>query len=578
MKSTQTRRVSSGGLGVVCLFFVAALGPAPAAWGQGAGCLDNAQTLGRTVREVKVVTRWGAVPSEPLPLRPGQTIAQGDIARTNTAVSQALSSDGLQSNARFAVTYVDSCVRAVGQDSADVIVRPFTLRLGMGNIAENLLALPRSNKATVQDASPPRLTTLKPTIDANTDREYGVSLTGGIDVDLAKLTTNTALTLKANGQKSLDQSFYAGDVSFGFKLLRPLKIFTSAQLEGTYSATEDPRAAGQLTREALSVSGSLGLQPSRGALSHIDLGGSFASSSNDFVPGAADAAMMDLDEQIFDGRVIFSGRIGGGFTRLALWGNYADPKEDAGAYRRIAATLGYANEIPITLNQTIGLELLVGAGTASDDTPDYARFFGGNELGNFLNDATDSQTFTAFPAGPLLRSTGTRQADVRTAAGLGRGGTSYWHVNLDVSLPIKALSRPLIPKVEVAPNLTLNELLKRQVQSGESFLVVELQSQGLSREKAEARAKEIMKQIQRPVDYIADYANLYAIRPLFMFDVMRLDADDLVRNRTRVAAGAGIQLLIVVARFEAGYMRAIRRAEGDAKGNFIVRLSFMNLF
>ena len=52
---------------------------------------------------------------------------------------------------------------------------------------------------------------------------------------------------------------------------------------------------------------------------------------------------------------------------------------------------------------------------------------------------------TDFPVGPLIRSFGQAQAASLSA----RGGTSYLHLNLNVSLPVPGLSRSLIPNVPI---------------------------------------------------------------------------------------------------------------------------------
>jgi hypothetical protein len=48
--------------------------------------------------------------------------------------------------------------------------------------------------------------------------------------------------------------------------------------------------------------------------------------------------------------------------------------------------------------------------------------------------------------------------------------------------------------------------------------------------------------------------------------------------QTRFAFGGGIQLTVVVAKFEIGYMRSLHCYDGDQYGNIIARLVFQNLF
>jgi hypothetical protein len=48
--------------------------------------------------------------------------------------------------------------------------------------------------------------------------------------------------------------------------------------------------------------------------------------------------------------------------------------------------------------------------------------------------------------------------------------------------------------------------------------------------------------------------------------------------QTRYAAGAGIQVTLVVVKFEAGYLRTLRRLNGDPKGAWMARMTFVNIF
>jgi hypothetical protein len=187
-----------------------------------------------------------------------------------------------------------------------------------------------------------------------------------------------------------------------------------------------------------------------------------------------------------------------------------------------------------------------------------------------------------------------------------RGGASYWHANLNVTLPIPKLSCPLIPAIALFNEVpmqnreanpcrierppagikTLKDSVKGAVVSGESFLVDNLASElvekGMDADAAEAEAKvqaaKVFRSVAPAMRYLAEKANLYAVKPLLMFDVGRVGDAGLANQRSRVAIGGGIQVVIAVARFEAGYMRGVRRLPGDPRGNFIARLVFQNLF
>jgi hypothetical protein len=160
-------------------------------------------------------------------------------------------------------------------------------------------------------------------------------------------------------------------------------------------------------------------------------------------------------------------------------------------------------------------------------------------------------------------------------------------VSLNVSVPIPPWSRPLIPNevvesiedAEGTPqDVTLKEVLKKQVAQGQRLLRSSLVRQGVTPDDATAQARDTWKEIQPVADFIADQANLFAVKPLLMLDVAQISGAADGDSRVRVALGGGLQLTVVVARFEIGYLYAVQRAPGDDRGNLFVRLTFQNLF
>jgi hypothetical protein len=109
-------------------------------------------------------------------------------------------------------------------------------------------------------------------------------------------------------------------------------------------------------------------------------------------------------------------------------------------------------------------------------------------------------------------------------------------------------------------------------------MVEVLKKEGKTQEQAQQEADQIIAELQPAMNFIADHANVYAVKPLFMLDAARLWTPDTADKRTWVAVGGGVQLTIVVAKFEAGYLRTVRRTVGEDKGNFVLRLVFQNLF
>jgi hypothetical protein len=62
-----------------------------------------------------------------------------------------------------------------------------------------------------------------------------------------------------------------------------------------------------------------------------------------------------------------------------------------------------------------------------------------------------------------------------------------------------------------------------------------------------------------------------------MFDVGRDRMRGAIDDRTRFDAGGGLQIDLVLARIEIGYVAALRPLPGDGRGNFVARL-FMKRF
>jgi hypothetical protein len=332
------------------------------------------------------------------------------------------------------------------------------------------------------------------------------------------------------------------------------------------------------------LGGSVGFRPRVEPFKQITLGAAYRWSRNDLASGAVPEVAT---ENAGEGRVVADGYLAGGFLRLAGWGDVAAPAGNLESYQRVAGMVAYEKEFAIALNQTIGVEAVASGGHAWGTPPEYARFFGGNSAKSFLYDARDSPTLTSFPRGPLIRSFGEGQAGVNTGSGGIRGGTSFWGVSLNVSIPIPPWSRPLIPNEVVDAladpdgtqhDVTLKDVLKRQVAQGERLLKSSLTRQGLSPEEATAQARGTWKEIQPVADFIADQANLFSVKPLLMLDVAQISNGAEGAGRTRVAVGAGLQMTIVVARLEVGYLRTVQRAAGDERGNAYVRLTFQNLF
>lgn len=567
--------------------FIAMVGILPVFAGECVATLTAAD--GFRVRNVRIEARWGWVPKLDVPIRSGDRYDPATVSAALEVVNQAVRGENrrfeLADKVAVAVFYATTCTEIVGDKLVDVIFRVYSVRLDLANPAASVLPLPRSNRPTFFSEVPKGLRIFNPTFDVGRDRTAGTSAEVGVSTELLNLPAllagksagvrPTRLTVDARGRKSIENPFYDAETGFGFTRTRTGKVFERFFLEGRFSAARDPRGEADFSRNAVQFKIGAGFRPTGGFLRRIVADGRFQWSGNrfDMATGPDERA----SEPGFGARVVADGRIAGGFARGAVWFDGGFPDGRFNSYRRVVATVGYAGEIGISknTNQTLGVEAVAGFGRVFGAAPRYARFYGGNGLNRFLYDSPDSQSLTATPTGPLIRSFGTGQAG-------SDGATGFWHVNLNLAVPIPKLSRPLIPNLDLNegndPPILLRNLLRKSTGSARSFLINQFMTEGASQAEAERRAEASLRGVQPTVDFLADRANLFAVKPLFLFDVANIRGMADAGPRTRFGIGGGVQFTLVIARFEVGYLRTVRALPGDNKGNFFLRLTFQNLF
>lgn len=650
MRSGKLARCSSCALGL--LLAIACL----AAAAEAQECRDDFAVAGFRVRSVKLEAFWSRTPPE---LNAQLAGHQGDVYSVDkgsdyvnevrrfigehpSALDNVLFGVNKLSKLSISARLYTRCLIVVPppdceaqfkndpsapvKNCLDVVVKTKALQLDVVNTSANVLPIPRTNRLTFFKSLPAPLVALQPSFTLDQDRRAGTSANLGISTDLLDLgqhfgsaaaksadgevDRNTQLRLDLRGGKSIDESFYDTEARLSLIQARPSKRFDSLSAEASFVARARPRGEGIVLKNGLTVGGGFAIKPTQGPITRINFGGRYRRASNRFFSGDGQLAEL-TSEDAFEGRVIADGFIANGFTRVAFWFDGASPKRFADSYRRVAAIAGYEKEIPVALNQTIGVELIAGGGRGWGLVPEYARFYGGSTANSFLYDNPASPAMTAFPAGPLLRSFGQQQAGIRAAGGMLRGGTAYWHTNLNVTIPIGPWSRPLIPAEPVAGTSTLKDVMKAQIRQGKAFYVLAVARQQLTADQQQALrldendpltpeqrerlrnaraaytaaqqavtpdADKIWNEITPITNFVADQANLYSIKPLIMFDAARIKAGESLDNRTRYAIGGGVQLTVVIAKLELGYMHTLNRIPGDNRGNVVARLVFQNLF
>ena len=577
---------------------------------------------GLTIRSVKVTGRRGVGPVEE-ELRKklvGKPYTNALHDEAEKAVLEALTNDanksfekqaGIAGGAGAAVVYITKCVEIDNASKqVDVTVRVLYLRVDFKSLANNLLSLPRSLEPSFYDKMPAFLRAFDPRMDVSYDRSTGPVASLDLSTDLLELKPllrgekisdpdDVRLDLNFTGQKSLSERFYRTKTDLKLSKARPGQFVEQLDFVASFRADDQPLSELRHVTNGLQLGGQIKLRPRMGLLNTVYLSGAFSRSTNKVFEQSGQQMVGERDNAgAFRG--VIDGRVWDGFARLGVWFESAEATRSSTSYRRLAGLAGFQREFGRG-TQTLGVEAIVGGGTAHGSVPLYARFFGGNNAGSFLYDSPDSPTMTAFPVGPLLRSYGKTQAAARSQTGAVLGAKSYWHANLNFAIPVPSWSRPLIPDETVSiagKDIRLNQFLEDSSIAAARFgleqalietMIEELMKQDptLSDEAAAVKAAPIVeeqvnkiigKEIEPIIQFISRRANIFAVKPLVMLDAAQLGGVEGERRRIRFAAGGGLQLVVVVARAEFGYMRSLPSIPGESKGNFVFRLTFQNLF
>jgi hypothetical protein len=567
----------------------------------------------------------------------------------------------------FRVTYVDDCVQIVPAATCestitdragravsgcvDVTIRIKVLPINTSSLSASFWDFARSNGLTFHGALLRPVLAFNPTLGIEHDRAYGLALAGSVSTNLLSLpdvfrgktvpVQQTQLGFSFDGSRSLTRRFYNTLTGISLSRVRPFKSVESFGLHTSYAANRQPQGEWTLLTDALHVGGNTLLKFKKQSLSAFNAGAGYRRASNRVItePGISSRIV----ENAFESYGVLDGRMGGGFTRGAVWYDAASVPENSLSYQRIASAIGYSKDLflpqrkcrvvqrdgrdtciyPAKNPSAIGVELLTGAGHAWGSVPTYALFYGGNQQSNFLHGAIAGSATTQVPGGPLIRSFGRNSAGAGQNSGL--GGTTYWNVSASVSLPIPALSRPLLPAVlalVIPPDAgalscedcsSLKDMLKNQVDGGKNMLIIALANQKMDSvlkkdlaltedslnpltanekqrlahaesvfekylKEAQAEADKIIDPLKPAIHHIADRMNLFSIKPLVLFDAASIFTGAEPGPRTRMAVGAGLQFNVVVARLEAAYMQTVRYLPGDDRRNVVLRMVFEKIF
>jgi hypothetical protein len=560
------------------------------------------------VRYVKVEGRWAD--QLQLPLAVGDVLTPEKVSQAMEAIEAAITRNsirgyGLRSKGEVGVLYIDvdfdtdQPAAAVGdgdtvKNTVGVIFHPRYVHISLVELGNNVLPVPRSALPTFYGNVPKALLILKPTVGVSYDRAFGTALSGAFETDLLNLpdpgrissysNENNHLYVHGQGIKSVEEVFYRADAGLRYSMRQSGTVLQQFSVLGDYCGVKEPLGDGEHTRHA--GIGNLGMTLKLAPNTRLSLNTGYRRTEDKM-----DSKVPSLDTHTSaneqSNRLIFDGipRPLYGFLRAAVWEDNAWLTGAGGSYQRLVGRLGYAKEVPVSPNQTIGLELLAGGGKVWGDAPEYARFFGGNSAGQFLYDSPSSEALLNMPAGPLIRSFGEGKAGFRTLGGGVRGGNAFWHVNLNLTLPIPPLAHALIPNeptdIEDANGhpISLKQLLRKQIDvTGPNMLTATLKKEGMNAADAEKEADKILDEIRPATHFIIDYANLYSIKPLLLFDAAGMTRSGGNSGETWLAAGGGVQVTVVIAKLEFGYMHTLNGQTFGKRGNVFGRLVFQNLF
>lgn len=556
-------------------------------------CNEISEEMGFTVKSVKIAGRW--VPKE-LQLRVEQTIGIDQVySQKKVMAAQSLIADELELgtetfglNLKTAVefTYLtwDACSDSNTSETREVqiIIYPYYFRIDLYNLGNNILPLPRSAKSSFLTKVPKLLLATSPLVTFSNDRTFGPSLMLQTTTDLLHIpglakenngVKNLKLDLGLDARKSLSNNFY----DFGGQL-GLLKIFTDSTAGWNagvyYSNRVQPLGSGEYRQEAAQIYAGITGISKPGILIKYAIGGStsFLQSKYHLLSNE----QLQNSENAYEFYALSDGKLAGGFTRLGIWFNAGIPKNNnvLDPYQRLAGRVGYGISLGSGHNN-IDIEANVGSGYIWGTPPQYSQFYAGNTAWNFLYEPFASEGNRAFPEGAVVRSLGEKEGGLENTSGAIQGGRSYWNVNMSLSIPISKWARPLIP------DTTLQRKLKKlAIQTAKNTINDDLvDNQGLpDDDETTSKAGQIVdKDIAPVITYITDRANIVSVKPLVFFDVARI-SQHMFAGRTWVATGLGIQLNIVIARFEAGYMHTVFPSSESNKGNFLLRLTFQNFY
>lgn len=547
---------------------------------------DVALSDGYRISSVTVAGRWASPAA--LPLVVGEIYNPAKVSEAIGVIKSRFAS--LDSGAALlgmgmtSVAYIDAKVTPNhAARTVDIVLLPYALRLAVGSNGENFLPLPRSPFATDFAGVPGWLRTLNPQTSLNYDEHIGLSPAARVALR-GKPSRGGAWFASAAGEHALTKNFFGTEASAGYRRDFFGGILAHAQQLAGFSSERQPTGIDTTKTNTGWADTQIALRPpGAGNATRLVLGGRLQSGTEH----SATHSVSQRDLRIAL-RALGETRLAGGNARAAVWLEHGRTEHGrAGDYQRAVGFAGYVKEIPVSAHRSVGFELSVGAGTLRGAPPAGARFVGGAQTGSLLYDGLSGSAFAESPRGPQLRSFGRAEAGVRDPAGRVLGGSSFFGGSLTLSFPVKAWSHPLLPTDPVAEfdqpdgstrSLTLGDMLQQQVKSGQGIFAGFLEAKGAEPAAAAREAEAVFGGLQPAIAWLAEQANLVALKPVLMCDAAQIASGRGGRRESWLGVGGGVQLVIVTAKLEAGYMATVQGPRYGRSGSFSARLVFQNLF
>ena len=568
--------------------------------GQNTACNTITADMNFTVGSVKITGRW--VPVK-LQEKVEQLIGVGRLFDPVTVglAEQLVREEIVNNEGSFtmrllgstSVLFITSDICPV-EDSLPlrkvaIVIHPYYLRIDLYNIGNNILPIPRTAKPTFYKQVPSILLATSPYISIVNDRRFGTAAVVQTTTDLLHIPGISAssgsskklrLNIDFNVRTSLNNSFY--NAASVLQLIHPVYADTTMgwNFGVMYARSRQPLSVNNYNNDFTKIFGALQGNGKGLFFDKYTVGGSVRFSQNKYTQQNNKFHNPETDYMLY---ALSDGRVGKGLARLGLWLNASKPETDINlkSYYRLAGKAGYAVSLGRG-NSNVDLETIINYGYTWQTPTAYSEFFAGNAAANFLYVPLNSFNNISFPEGPVVRSLGEKEGGIPTGLNTVSGGTSYWGLNLTFAIPVSKWAHPLIPDIvmqESPRRITIRSAIKAQVTTAKSAIADDLAiNGGLTDNEADATAERIVdKDIKPTINYLADRANIYSVKPVVFFDVGQVNKRS-IGDRIWTAAGLGLQINIVNARLEMGYVQTLFPKSDDAKGNFLIRFSVQNFY